>query len=366
MPYQEEEDERSDKWRSFIEQVAKSSQASSSENKHKETLKAESNEVKEEGSPHRVSNSGDLSSPIFSEGAEVDETNADRISKGNDSSGRNSAEGNEIIEGTILNRVNKEGDSSSRTSSGETDIKEGTGLGRSSEGDDSSSKKSFSDCSTTNNSAKELHHSDERKTCKVQHWAEIRPSLSAIGEILSSRVKKGKNMKGEKIHGSDDHLPSIEELEPVEGTSEEDIQGEVCTNETLDGGNGSRAENDLMDQNFPELYSPWKELESLVQGGVPKDLRGEVKFMLSISLKFPLLLGKKYSSLPYNTILLLQVWQAFVGVNTRRVESYYDDLLAQENNNSEGKEVTSVASGKWRKQIEKVISCTRLGIYFDL
>ncbi|XP_004497446.1 uncharacterized protein [Cicer arietinum] len=325
--YKEEEDERSDKWRSFIEQVAKSSQASSSENKHKETLKAESNEVKEEGSPHRVSNSGDLSSPIFSEGAEVDETNADRISKGNDSSGRNSAEGNEIIEGTILNRVNKEGDSSSRTSSGETDIKEGTGLGRSSEGDDSSSKKSFSDCSTTNNSAKELHHSDERKTCKVQHWAEIRPSLSAIGEILSSRVKKGKNMKGEKIHGSDDHLPSIEELEPVEGTSEEDIQGEVCTNETLDGGNGSRAENDLMDQNFPELYSPWKELESLVQGGVPKDLRGEV-------------------------------WQAFVGVNTRRVESYYDDLLAQENNNSEGKEVTSVASGKWRKQIEKDIPRT--------
>lgn len=53
-------------------------------------------------------------------------------------------------------------------------------------------------------------------------------------------------------------------------------------------------------------------------------------------------------------------------MNTRRVESYYDDLLAQENNNSEGKEVTSVASGKWRKQIEKVISCTRLGIYFDL
>jgi len=50
------------------------------------------------------------------------------------------------------------------------------------------------------------------------------------------------------------------------------------------------------------------------------------------------------------------------------VESYYDDLLAQETNSCEGKEqdVLSAAAGKWRKQIEKVISCMRLGIYFDL
>lgn len=55
-------------------------------------------------------------------------------------------------------------------------------------------------------------------------------------------------------------------------------------------------------------------------------------------------------------------------MNTRRVERYYDDLLAQETNSCEGKEkdVHSVASGKWRKQIEKVISCMRPGIYFDL
>jgi hypothetical protein len=90
--------------------------------------------------------------------------------------------------------------------------------------------------------------------------------------------------------------------------------------------------------------------------------------VISISVKFLLLLGKKYSSLPYTTILLLQVWQAFVGVKVRRVESYYDDLLAQETNSCEGEEqaVPSGASGKCRKQIEKVISCMRLGIYFHL
>ncbi|KAJ1416921.1 Rab-GTPase-TBC domain superfamily [Sesbania bispinosa] len=214
VPCAEEEDERSDKWRSFLEQVAKSPQASSSENKHEETLKAESNVIKEEGNPHSVSNGHDSSSRNFPEDAEVEEeTNAVRVSEGDDSSGR--------------------------TSSGGTEIKE----------------------------------------------------------------------------------------EPVEGVPEEQIHEKVCTNETLDGGiNGSREENALMDQGLPELLSPWKELESLVQGGVPKDLRGEV-------------------------------WQAFVGVKTRRVESYYDDLLAQEINSDEIKEkdVPSGALGKWRKQIEKVL-----------
>lgn len=303
---QEEENERSDKWRSFIEQIATSSQASSSENKHKEILKAESNEVKEEVNPHRVSNGDDSSG---SESAEVEGTNAVSISEGDASNGRKSAEGNEIIEGTIINRVNKGGGSSRRTSSGGTEIEEGTDLGRDSEGDnsssrrsvsgsttgndsakgrdsegddDSSSRKSVSDSPTGNDSAKELQHSEEIKTRKVQHWAEIRPSLTSIEKILSSRVKKGKNMKGENINGNDSHLPSIEESEPVEGSPDENIQEEVCTKEILDGGiSGLREENNLLDQDLPEFFSPWKELESLVQGGVPKDLRGEVKLMLS-------------------------------------------------------------------------------------
>nr|KYP37679.1 TBC1 domain family member 9 [Cajanus cajan] len=182
--YREEEDERSDKWSDFLEQLGESSQPTF-ENEHEVTLNAEpgSNKVKEERNPHRLK----------------------RVSEGDDSSGRNFT----------------------------------------------------SDSTTGNNSGKDLHHSEDRKTRKVQHWAEIRPSLTAIEETLSSRVKKRKTMQ---------------------------------------------------------------ELESLVQGGVPKDLRGEV-------------------------------WQAFVGVKTRRVESYYEDLLARDE--SEEQDVPSAAFGKWKKQIEK-------------
>ncbi|KAG2403012.1 uncharacterized protein HKW66_Vig0247180 [Vigna angularis] len=110
-------------------------------------------------------------------------------------------------------------------------------------------------------------------------------------------------MEGAEINRNSNHPPSIEESKPVD-----------------DGINGSKEENSLLDQNSPELFSRWKELESLVQGGVPKDLRGEV-------------------------------WQAFVGVKKRRVEGYYEDLLAR--NESEEQDVSSAAFGKWKKQIEK-------------
>ncbi|KAE9619480.1 hypothetical protein Lal_00012909 [Lupinus albus] len=268
--YKEEEDERSDKWRSFLEQVAKSSQPSSSENKHIDRLKPE---------------------------------------------------GNEIIEKTIVDRVRK-GDSSDRNSSEGTEVEEDNSLGRVGEGDDSSGNKSVSDSSTGNNIGKEQHRSEEIKKHKVQQWAEIMPSLTAIDKIMCSRVKNGKNVKGEKINGNNNRLPSIEESEPVEGVSKEDMQEHVCTN-------GTPEDNALQDQESPEFFSPWKELETLVQGGVPKDLRGEV-------------------------------WQAFVGVRTRRVENYYVDLLAQESISSESKDqdASSVAFGKWRKQIEKDIPRT--------
>ncbi|CAL0299571.1 unnamed protein product [Lupinus luteus] len=250
--YKEEEDERSDKWRSFLEQVAKSSQPSSSENKHIDRLKPEGNDI-------------------------IAETIVDSFSKG-DSIDRNSFEG--------------------------TKVEEDTSLGRVGEGDDL----------TGNNIGKEVHRSEEKKKRKVQQWAEIMPSLTTIDKVMCSRVKNGKKVKGERINGNKDRLPSIEEYEPVEE--------HVCTN-------GTPEDSALEDQESPELLSPWKELETLVQGGVPKDLRGEV-------------------------------WQAFVGVRTRRVENYYEDLLAQETNSSESKEqdASSVAFGKWRKQIEKDIPRT--------
>ena len=67
----------------------------------------------------------------------------------------------------------------------------------------------------------------------------------------------------------------------------------------------------------------------------------------------------------FATILPLQVWQAFVGVKARRVERYYQDLVAQEANDG-GSKVHDDSSGvfkKWRRQIEKVIRCICLGLY---
>ncbi|XP_027935154.1 EVI5-like protein isoform X2 [Vigna unguiculata] len=268
--YKEEEDERSDKWSDFLEHATESSRPTS--NEHKETLKAEpkSDEVNEERIPQRPNNGDDSSRRQFCE----------------------------LGEETSIG-----GDSSDRKTSGGTEIKEGTTPGRVSECGISRDRNFISHSATGNISRKELHHCEERKTRKVvQHWAEIRPSLIAIEEIFSSRVK-GKKMEGAEINRNNNHPPSIEESKPVD-----------------DGSNGSKEENSLVDQNLPELFSRWKELESLVQGGVPKDLRGEV-------------------------------WQAFVGVKMRRVEGYYEDLLAR--NESEEQDVSSAAFGKWKKQIEK-------------
>ncbi|XP_052730637.1 uncharacterized protein LOC108320239 isoform X1 [Vigna angularis] len=273
--YKEEEDERSDKWNDFLEHAAESSRPTS--NEHEETLKAEpkSDEVNEERIPHRPNNGDDSSRRKFCELEE--ETNAIKVGIGGDYSDRKTSEG--------------------------TEIKEGTNPGRVSEGGISRDKNFISHSEIGNISRKQLHHCEERKTRKVvQHWAEIRPSLIGIEEIFSSRVK-GKKMEGAEINRNSNHPPSIEESKPVD-----------------DGINGSKEENSLLDQNSPELFSRWKELESLVQGGVPKDLRGEV-------------------------------WQAFVGVKKRRVEGYYEDLLAR--NESEEQDVSSAAFGKWKKQIEK-------------
>nr|XP_048322063.1 TBC1 domain family member 8B isoform X5 [Ziziphus jujuba var. spinosa] len=71
---------------------------------------------------------------------------------------------------------------------------------------------------------------------------------------------------------------------------------------------------------------PWREeLECLVRGGVPKDLRGEV-------------------------------WQAFVGVKARRVERYYHDLLAHTGESKD--DDSSGVPRKWKRQIEKDIPRT--------
>lgn len=81
-------------------------------------------------------------------------------------------------------------------------------------------------------------------------------------------------------------------------------------------------------------------------------------------------------------ILESQLWQAFVGMKARRVETYYQDLLAlgtKSGNNAECKNIVPKGNGscvdpsidtvclpeKWRGQIEKVIEHATYQLLFQ-
>ncbi|KAJ0690986.1 putative Rab-GTPase-TBC domain-containing protein [Helianthus annuus] len=155
-------------------------------------------------------------------------------------------------------------------------------------------------------SAPENVVSETPKTKKpvVQNWAEVRSSLNAIEDVMCRRVKNKINNKNDPKSSHEEHLQSIEEDEPASEVSKK----ELVSNEELD------------------LF-PWKELESLVRGGVPRDLRGEA-------------------------------WQAFVGVKARRVESYYQDLLHGGDASSDGSSGRVPVPEICKKQIEKDLQRT--------
>ncbi|RXH80638.1 hypothetical protein DVH24_004552 [Malus domestica] len=237
-----------------------------------------------------------------------------------------------------------------------TEQKAGTVSESGEEGNDTISKKSVSNRSSERHPEKELKLSEETEKSKAQTWILIRSSLSSIENMMSVHVRKGRNMKDEQIIGNKDHLPSIEEAASSGVASEDDCEDKICLDDAFnESKNALSAETSVSDGhsdsvkvvgteeavdagteetkvngNPPEPFFPWKlELESLVHGGVPRDLRGEV-------------------------------WQAFVGVKARRVEKYYYNLLAQEANTSESvdNDNSSGIPRKWRRQIEKDIPRT--------
>ncbi|CAN1274947.1 Putative GTPase-activating protein AN11010 [Linum perenne] len=168
------------------------------------------------------------------------------------------------------------------------------------------------------------------KAGKVPNWGQIRPSLKVIEKIMSERVCKQHNVKVNKETGSRDHLPVIEEDGSSEGEPDKDVNEEESSKQTSDNkDNGSMDETNVENEPSSEPFFLWKqELEFLVHGGVPKDIRGEV-------------------------------WQAFVGAKTRRVDKYYEELLAEEANADESNDDNDADIPlKWRKQIEKDIPRT--------
>ncbi|XP_031395699.1 TBC1 domain family member 8B-like isoform X4 [Punica granatum] len=251
--YKEEEEERSDKWRVFLEQQSESGNLPSLEEEKKEKQPTEVSEQKSNTSPKSVG-----------------------------------------------------------------------------EGDDTSVEPT-TDSSAEGNFEKEVESTKELKARKVQKWANIRPVLGAIENMMSFRVKKIKKMEDERQTLRDGQLPPVEETGPSGGTSEDDNEEEIIVDKVSNGSGKSSTEEVISTKEAPpKSFFSWKEeLECLVRGGLPKDLRGEL-------------------------------WQAFVGVRTRRMERYYQDLLALEGDSGGGELVDepSGASKKWRKQIEKDIPRT--------
>ncbi|RRT85404.1 hypothetical protein B296_00010047 [Ensete ventricosum] len=188
----------------------------------------------------------------------------------------------------------------------------------------------------------------EVKTHKISIWSHIRPSLSAIEQMMSYRVKNSRPYRDVEEAGNSRSYHALDEEEsrgvhkPVRGAPEEESEEEFYDVDRLEPVQEASSSSDLALNDVPCF--PWKEeLESLVHGGVPMALRGEL-------------------------------WQAFVGVRARRVKGYYDNLLSPEAGSGNGKEhessntddtnkmskaPESCSPEKWKGQIEKVVICRR-------
>ncbi|KAJ9545596.1 hypothetical protein OSB04_025303 [Centaurea solstitialis] len=207
------------------------------------------------------------------------------------------------------------------------------------EGDDSCGKATRDDSSGEKPGCDDHQKEKVPPTRQAQIWAHIRPSLRAIEDMMSTRVRKKigvakteKDLVAEK--------PAYEDARPEKTGIEEDSEEEFYDVERSE----SDPTADIPSSNGvdtqtapPESSSPWKdELDCLVQGGVPMALRGEL-------------------------------WQAFVGVKARRIENYYQKLLDPDTKNENGMEhqiqaeeasKASTAESlcvpeKWKGQIEK-------------
>ncbi|CAN8287195.1 unnamed protein product [Cochlearia groenlandica] len=184
----------------------------------------------------------------------------------------------------------------------------------------------------------------EKSVNGFQIWTEIRPSLRAIEDLMSARVKKKRNSSnGEKEAQKLKCSLSTNEAKSPKGAYENDSEDEFYEVEKSDPNQNGSTNGTSVSSMSSVAYAtslssacPWKEeLEVLVRGGAPMALRGEL-------------------------------WQAFVGVKKRRVENYYQNLLAADNlgNDTDQEHMQhAVEKGsstdplsaveKWKGQIEK-------------
>ncbi|KAL0923051.1 hypothetical protein M5K25_007096 [Dendrobium thyrsiflorum] len=155
-------------------------------------------------------------------------------------------------------------------------------------------------------------------------WADISPYLSAVERMMSYRVKRKA-------------LPTTQQnlgWTPMKGISGEDSEAEFYNMNRagivqVGPSNNDETANMAINHVSEEPKFQWKEeIACMVQGGVPMGLRGEL-------------------------------WQAFVGVRVRKVDGYYQRLLAPKMSCGDkelevnGGLSTKPQTEKWKGQIEK-------------
>ncbi|KAL1189044.1 Rab GTPase-activating protein 22 [Cardamine amara subsp. amara] len=213
-----------------------------------------------------------------------------------------------------------------------------------SEGKDLHTDKPGSDLTTGNAREGDEEPNGKKNVGRVQLWTEIRPSLQAIEDLMSVRVKtKGSYSNGELEAHKLKSSPSTAEADSSKGVAGNDSEDEFYDVEKSDpvqdgSSDGTSVSSISAAADAASLVSacPWKEeLEVLVRGGAPMALRGEL-------------------------------WQAFTGVKKRWIENYYQNLLAadslgndieQEQMQHSDEKCSSTdplaVVEKWKGQIEK-------------
>ncbi|XP_021304801.1 rab GTPase-activating protein 1 isoform X2 [Sorghum bicolor] len=170
---------------------------------------------------------------------------------------------------------------------------------------------------------------DELKPIKVESRRRVRAALSIIDKMMSSRVVKGGNGAND-THGKDGaQLASIEEEGRTAEVSHDRDPAEVeepCVVEKVELGQETPDDSTgtALEGGNDGSYFPWREeLESLVRGGVPMALRGEI-------------------------------WQAFVGVGARRITGYYNKLLDDRTVTLDEKDLVDPVVNEQRSALRKV------------
>lgn len=124
-------------------------------------------------------------------------------------------------------------------------------------GEDLNEEKSVVDVQREDDANKESP--TKKKKSPVQNWAQARPSLDVIESMVSTTPH---------------HLTSAEEMRSSNQEFDEDTEEVFHDTLVSDGIIIPETEHDVIS---PESFAIWnKELEVLVQGGVPRNIRGEV------------------------------------------------------------------------------------------